>query len=272
MRGFPDPIDAGRRAPTAAAAALLCTALAACGGDGGDDDVGIADDGVPAGPSPAGLWRGTTGDGRALEGLVLGDGTFRFLYSAPDDAATLAGVVAGAGEVSGTTLSASRGLDHGLGDDVSVRAFALRATFSPGATLDGTLDYEAGFQQGFTSVPVGGTGDASGLDALAGDWSGTVVNEFGTVGAGLSIAPDGALAGDTDDGCTFAGRFLEIAPGLAPAGAWAVAIDGADAATCAPDTAGLEGLAWLDGDGRLAAVLRDPSLAAATVFAGRRSP
>ena len=255
-----------------AAAALLCAALVACGGgDGGGGGTGIAGDpadDAPA-PSPAGLWRGVTADGRALEGVVLGDGAFSFLYSGPDGAGETAGVVAGEGAVEGGSLTASRALDYRLGVEGGASAFALEATFSARATLDGTLTYESGETSSFTSAHVEGSSAPADLGRLAGDYTGTVANASGDFGAGLSIGADGAFTGDTDDGCAFSGAFAA----RADANAYEVAIDAAGEA-CAPGTDALVGLAFLDpdaGDG-LVAVLRDDSLATVTVFGGRRGP
>lgn len=273
MRGPIQPGTTPRRGGRAlAASAPLCAALVACGGGDGDGGgTGAAGDPADdaAAPSPAGLWRGVTADGRALEGVVLGDGAFSFLYSGPDGAGEAAGVVAGEGAVEGGSLTASRALDYRLGTDGGASAFALAATFSPRATLDGTLTYETGETSSFTSAHVEGSSAPADLGVLAGDYTGTVANAFGDFGAGLSIDADGAFSGDTDDGCAFSGAFAA----RGDASAYEVAIDAAGEG-CAPGTDALAGLAFLDPDaeGRLVAVLRDDALATVTVFGGRRGP
>ena len=287
LSGAPAALRTGATVPgpaLALAAVLLSAALVACGDS--DDDDGDGTDDASAGPvvgtetgpgtgpdmgappSPAGLWRGTTGDGRALEGLVLADGEFRFVYSAPDDPDTLGGVIAGDGTVDGTALTASRALDYGLGDEVGIEPFALEATFSPRATLDGTATYEGGTSS-FTSAYDADFERPASLEALAGIYDGIAVSELGPVGATLSIDPEGALAGDTDDGCTFAGRFVP----REDANAHDVAIEAAGD-DCLAGTDALAGLAFLEDGvgGQLVAVLRDPALAAVTVFLGRRAP
>ena len=58
--------------------------LAACNGGGGSDP------GPVAVTTAEGLWSGTTSTSRSLTGIVLGNGTYWMLYSAPNNSTVIA--------------------------------------------------------------------------------------------------------------------------------------------------------------------------------------
>lgn len=122
---------------------LFTLVLAACSSGGGDSD--SAAPVVPAGTAE-GLWTGTMA-GRTLNGAVLDDGTYWFLYSEVGAPTIMAGTLQGNGSTSNGTFASSNGLDFFNGSpplppeklDVTVTG-----SYVMQQNLGGTVTYSAG--------------------------------------------------------------------------------------------------------------------------------
>ena len=84
---------------------LFTLLLTACSSGGGDSAAPV----VPAGTAE-GLWTGMMA-GRTVNGAVLDDGTYWFLYSAVGNSALMAGTLQGNGSSLNGTFTSSNGLD-----------------------------------------------------------------------------------------------------------------------------------------------------------------
>lgn len=183
-------------------------ALAGCGGGGGGDA-------PPATPSAAeGLWVGTTGDGRAVTGLVFENGLYYILYSLAGDYGTIAGVVQGNGSSSGASFTSGNARDFNLEGD-GVLAATVAASVAARATLAGTITYGPGLTNTFSAVYDSDYELTPSLSALAGTYSGDVAFSLGVESASVTIAGSGALSGTGASGCGVTGQVSPRARGNA---------------------------------------------------------
>lgn len=177
-------------------------ALAGCGGDGAGGE-GFTSGGaeVPA-VTAKGIYSGTTGDGREMVGLVLGDGTYYFLYS--DVAATgIAGVVQGTGSVSGSAFTSSNARDFSIEGGVVLDA-TVEASFVATQSIEGSIRYAS------ATNTFRGTYDPESertpeIAAIAGSYGGTTAFTLGTELSSVTIGSAGALSALGESGCTASG-------------------------------------------------------------------
>jgi hypothetical protein len=124
---------------------LFTLLLTACSSGGGDSAAPV----VSAGTAE-GLWTGTMA-GRTVNGAVLDDGTYWFLYSAVGAPTIMAGTLQGNGSAQNGTFTSSNGLD--FSNDLEEK-FPVTVTgpYVMPLTLDGTVTYPGGGQVTFTST------------------------------------------------------------------------------------------------------------------------
>jgi hypothetical protein len=213
------------------AAALACAALVGCGGGGGPS--------LPNDPSTsAGVWSGTTTDGRQLLAFLLGDGTYSLVYGAASENLTV-GASSGTASSVGTTFTSTDGVDFNVGVP-GLTPLSVDGTFTPQRTFSGNLrrpDSSVNFITTFVdTLP-------SHLDNIAGNYSGQVatsttntIDDFQ-----IAISSSGSIGGSSPGGCTFTGTVAS----RADIGVFNVTLT-FGGGVCALGTATVSGVAYLD--------------------------
>lgn len=182
-------------------APLIGLIVAACGG-------GSSSDGESSEPTPArGFYTGFTSTSRAVNVVILSNGTYWGLYSDPSDDTRLAGVLQGRGSTSGTSFTSSNGRDFNL-EGVGILNFSLQSTFAEMSSISGIADYAgptgnitftASYDDSFELTPT--------LAAIQGSYSGEAASSGGVESASFSISSSGAVSGSGSSGCTFTGKI-----------------------------------------------------------------
>lgn len=174
--------------------------VAACGGgsNGGDEPD----------TSAAGLWSGTSGNGRELSGLVLEDGTYWVLYSLMGNGAVIGGGVQGTGKAQDGTFSSSDGRDFNF-EGSGVADVEITADFVVLESLSGSILYPAtGEVITFSASYVEPPDMVPSLDLVAGSYSGVINSVGGAEFATIMVSTSGAVSGETASGCTFSGTAV----------------------------------------------------------------
>lgn len=200
---------------------ILAASLAACGGGGGDDN-GTTPTPVTTTPTPTptptptvaaaeGAYIGTFGNGREHDTVVLENDQFYTIYGRTVSAGfAVEGFLQGNGKSNNGSFSATDVVDSTT--TTILPAATLTATYSPGASLNGTL-VEGGTSVSFTSAGISTSvfnyGAAPSLASLAGTWQLTSLrgtsNTFTVASTGAFTAVSGS--------CSFAGTFAPRASG-----------------------------------------------------------
>jgi hypothetical protein len=124
---------------------LFTLLLAACSSGGGDSAAQV----VPV-CTAEGLWTGTMA-GRTVNGAVLDNRTYWFLYSAVGAPTIMAGTLQGDCSTSNGTFTSSNGLDFS-NDFQEKFPVTVTGPYVIPLTLDGTVTYSGGGQLTFTST------------------------------------------------------------------------------------------------------------------------
>lgn len=179
--------------------------LSACGGGGGGFE--------PAEPTAArGLYSGPISNGRALDFVVLGDGTYWGVYSTVADDNLVAGLIQGQGSTSGTAFTSSNGRDFNL-EGLGIQNLTLNAEFDEMTSFEGTARYSPSNEVTFTATYDDDFELTPSLASVAGTFSGMAASSGGTESATLSISAVGAVTGSGSSGCTFSGTIAPRADG-----------------------------------------------------------
>ena len=153
-----------------------------------------------AAQAPEGVYFGTTSLNQSWVGILLDNGTFYVIYSAPRST-DLGGVVYGEIRTADEVFMSSNAVDFAIGSDVYpvsvsgsyiARDSLTGATSELGQIVSFTATYDPSYQQ------------AASLAALAGSYSGYVASSAGWQLVTFSVNPTGAISG-SGDGCSFAG-------------------------------------------------------------------
>jgi hypothetical protein len=193
-----------------ACALSAALALTACGGGGG---------GGGSAPTPAaattaeGLWIGSTSNSRSVTGIVLDNGTYWVLYSAPNNGALIAGAYQGTGTSLNGSFSSSDAKDFNLEaqsiDDATVSAsYAAKQSFNGAVTYPGlnpSVTFTSTYSPAYDQIPS--------LSTIAGTYTGTIAVIGATVSATIVITPAGAISGSGATGCQFTGTATPRAKG-----------------------------------------------------------
>ncbi len=183
------------------AVTALAVLLGACGGGGTSSDSG---GGSTTTATAEGLWQGTTSDGRSIEGVVLDDGTYWFVYSSAGNSEVIGGAVQGNGRSNNGSFTSANGKDFNL-EGLGVNNFTLAGSYVEKHSLSGTLTYAPSGSKTFTSSYDSDYDATPSLAALAGTYNGTAATAAGADSVGATIAKSGALTGHGSGGCTFKG-------------------------------------------------------------------
>lgn len=180
-------------------AILISLFLAACGGGGGYGGGG----GSPAPSAAQGLWIGTTGDNRALAGIVLDNGTYYFLYSPVGNAALIAGVAQGTSSASNATFSSTNTRDFSFEDGVVTSgsitgSYMERQTISGSAvSLSGANTFSASFDSRYDSAPT--------IANVVGTFTGQSATLSSVDNVSVTVANDGSFVSLGAGGCSSSG-------------------------------------------------------------------
>jgi hypothetical protein len=158
------------------------------------------------------LYSGTTGNGRAVTGLVLDDGTYYFLYSLVGNSNVIAGVVQGSGTSTATAFTSSNTRDFNL-EGLGVLPATLSATYTAKQSISGSVSYSQG-----SPVTFSGTYDSAyeatpSLAALAGTFTGQVASSAGAENATVTVSANGTLSGAGASGCATSGTVAPRSQG-----------------------------------------------------------
>ena len=204
-------------------ASLLTTALFGCSSP--NDDGGFSGTPAPT-PSPTptptptptplptaeGLWTGNTNTSRSVTGLVLGDGTFYFLYSVQNTPNLIAGVIQGNSTATNGNFSSSDAKDFNFaGAGTSV--VSVSGPFVARQTLNGTITYVAPTSSVNFNTVFNADYDTTPTPLnIAGVYAGQLANTSSVNNAAMTITTAGAISG-TSSGCDFSGTVTPRATG-----------------------------------------------------------
>jgi hypothetical protein len=222
---------------------------------------------VPAGPvvpSPiAGFWGGTTGTGLMVYGIVLDDGSFYFLYIAPDSSSLKL--------VQGTSTAANGAFQSNFAKSFEFSAVGLDAnnaamagSYAAQSALSGTVTLGESSDTFSTTYDNSYEQPAS-LPAAAGTYSGIVASTAGLQPIVLSLGTTGAISG-FGAGCLFSGT-------VAPHGAVnvldiSISYSGATCSLGAQTVTGIAG--YDDADRGIIVMAVDATRTAAFLFVGAK--
>lgn len=210
------------------AAVLMSGMLAGCGNDS-DSSSSTSPGGAnppPITTSPPsgseGSWQGTINtpvdNARAMEAVILNDGTFWMAYAADaGEILTAAGLIQGKGATgSDGTFRFNNGTLISLEDANARSRVAMDSTFVTGSRLDGSMT------QAMATGPITLPATASfttlyqlvynnnlTLAHLQGDYQGSLTTNLGKQAANLKFAASGAITGGTNTGCTITGTATQ---------------------------------------------------------------
>jgi hypothetical protein len=183
---------------------VVAFAMSACGG--GDQPTSFG--------TPEGLWHGTTGLGKSLNGLILDDGTFWFAYSAVGNASVVAGFVQGSTLSGVDTFSTTDSVDFNLeGSGIRINGVIAGGGYVPQATMDGFINFQLQLPDNFNATYSVDYNLTPSLATLAGTYSGSAATQGGTEFASLAVSETGAISGSSASGCAYSGTAAARATG-----------------------------------------------------------
>jgi hypothetical protein len=211
------------------AAILMSGMLSGCGSDSNSSGGALTPGGnntPPITTSPPagseGSWQGTInntdGSTRAMEAVILGDGSFWMAYAdGAGEILNAAGLMRGKGTTGEDgSFTFSNGTLISLEDANARSRITLDSDYVTGSKLDGTLT------QALSSGPISLASPASftslyqlaynnnlTLAHLAGSYDGSLTSNIGKQSTNLNIGNDGAITGSTSNGCTLTGTATQ---------------------------------------------------------------
>lgn len=255
---------------------LLLLLLAACGGGGGSPGTcfaGAASCAKVAGPAPApspvsaapaGVYRGTTGDGRTVAVLVLENGDIWVIYTAPGSTTSVAGMEQAHGTFANGAFTATDLRDFSV-ERAGVSAGSITGTFVDQSNIAGTATFSTTSVTFVAGFDIASTVPAS-LLTIAGSYFGTAANAAGVDNVAFTVAVDGTLIGQGQLGCRFSGA-LAPEPAL---NAYAVSLT-FQGGTCASGASPLAGVAVFEpGTRRLSGAAFNTDRSTGFVFTGTK--
>lgn len=234
-------------------ASTVVLMLSACGGGGGNPGTCMASaltcarvsgGGSPGNPAPgsppAGLYRGTTADGRAVAAVVRRESSATWvIYTAAGSTTLIAGAQQGTAAFANGTFSIADLRDFSV-ERKAVSSGTMTGTYVANSTLAGTATFSASSVAFTASYDVAST-QAPALFTIAGLYSGTAATLAGTESTTFTIAQDGTLAGSSPSGCRFSGTAA-LEPGI---NAYAVSVT-FQGGTCSNANSTVSGVAYYD--------------------------
>jgi hypothetical protein len=155
---------------------------------------------VPPVSTAEGLYYGTTSRGKSIYGIVLDNGTFYVIYTAPGSS-TVAGVVNGVASSANGLFTSPNARDFAIG--TGVYAASVSGSFLPRASLNGVIA-ESGLSETFAASYVSAYEQPASLTVVAGSYAGSAASSAGWQSAVVTINSAGAFSGSAY-GCSFGG-------------------------------------------------------------------
>lgn len=178
---------------------LLLVSLSACGGDG---DTPTSPPATASATSAEGLWTGSTDTNRTVNALVLDDGVYWALYSEASNPSIIAGVVQGDSSSQNGAFTSANARDFNL--QTGILEATINGSYAMKQSLNGTIAYQTSGQSTFTMTYDSDYDLTPDMNAVAGTYTGFVTaSETVTV----VVSTNGAIAGNSSNGCTFSGSF-----------------------------------------------------------------
>jgi hypothetical protein len=238
-----------------AAALGLAALVAGCGG---------GDNGLAPSSSSASFYAGTMAGNRDAAGVVLPDGRYYLVYSAPADANTVGGALQGTSSVTGEAFASTDTIDFAVAAAGAAQKAATVSGVLTAVAFSGTETPAGGTAVAFQTAGFYATAPAS-LGALAGAYTGTAGFALGVRPAVFTVAADGSVTSSIN-GCAITGTAaprtdsdtydLTITFGGPP---------------CAITNVSFTGIAFQRPDtGRLYAVARNNTLKQSVIFTGTK--
>lgn len=169
--------------------------LVSCGGGGAPTSV--------ADSSPKGLYLGSSEDGREIRGIVLGDGTYYFIYSDLQKNRT-AGVVQGGGMTVKNYFVSADAVDFNI-DERRVSSAGVLVDYANSAGSSGALIYASGDRLAFTTRYQFESQVVPSLTFIAGTYLGDTAFSLGRESSVIRIDEIGTLSAVGVSGCTATG-------------------------------------------------------------------
>lgn len=239
---------------------MVCLVSGCGGGDGGETP-------APA-PTAEGLWIGNTNTARTATGIVLDNGTFWVLYSAPNNSGIIAGGVQGTSTSVNGSFSSFDARDFNL-EGQGINNAQVAGTYSAKQLLNGTVTYPSLNQAiAFNSVYNPAYEQTPSLSTIAGTYSGNAAVLGGTDTATVFITQNGAVTGIGSSGCTFAGTVSPHAKG----NVYDISIT-FGGGVCSNGTSTVTGIGYFDaGSSRLYAAALNSTRTNGFIYSGFKQP
>lgn len=200
----------------------IAVTLSACSGGSGSGDGSTQADvaAVPTVTPPAtmaisaeGLYTGSTSNGRSFTGLVLDDGSYYVIYSAPGNATLISGAAVGTGISTNGSFSSTNAKDINL-EGLGLVSASVSASYTQKKSFNGSIAYPSTNQ----TITFAGTYNAAyestpTLTAIAGTYTGRAGSPSGVESGTVTITASGALSGRGSSGCAITGSVEPRAKG-----------------------------------------------------------
>ena len=210
---------------------VVAFALAACGGSQED-----------AAGTPEGLWHGSSGFGRALNGLVLDDGTVWFAYSGTGNQAVMAGFFTSSSHSGVGNFSTFNTVDVNFeGTGISLDGVLFAGGYLEKSALAGALDFRLQLPDTFTAAYDVNYELTPTLASIAGSYSGLAATPGSVEFSAATVSGSGAISGSSASGCNYTGTAAPRAAG----NVYNISVTFGGGA-CFNGTKTLSGVAWLE--------------------------
>jgi hypothetical protein len=172
--------------------------LTACGGGGGSAAGSVT--------GPQGLWNGNTTNSQSVMGIVLDDGSYWLLYSAPNVTGLTAGFVQGTGMSLSGSFSSSDAIEFNFSGK-SVNNAVVSASYTVKQSFNGTVSYaNLSAPLAFTSSYNPDYDQTPNLTSVAGNYVGLASVANSNEAITFLISAQGVVAGTgTTSGCQYGG-------------------------------------------------------------------
>lgn len=162
---------------------------------------------MPVAAAAAGIWEGSTASGRKLAGVLLDNGTFWMLYSKPNNSASVAGMLAGAGSTSNNKYGSTQGYDFNF-EGSGLHDTIMSATVVPQTSLNGSIsqlgtEQNVSFTTGYNAV----FEQAPSLSEVAGSFTGIGFQRDFSQLESMRIGSDGAISSGVFSSCKISGSI-----------------------------------------------------------------
>lgn len=253
----------------ALAAAIVSIMLAACGGGGGGASTSaqvVVSTPAPSTAIPDGLYTGTTSTGRTINGLVLDNGSYYFVYSVSNNPSVLAGVVQGSGAALGGNFTSTNAVDVNL-EGNGVLPASLSAAYVPLTSFNGSANYPTqNFTTTFSSTYNKSYESAPSFAAISGRYAGVTGSPGAAEQTTIIVGSSGTLVGSGNSGCMFSGLVTPRTKG----NVYDMSIT-FGAAPCLMPGGAFTGVAYLDSaTNRLVAVEMNAARTTGVIFTGTK--